>query len=190
MPKIMLVDDEKNVLSALRRTIHGMPAGSFDSVPVVETFDKPELALERAAECDFDLVISDWRMPSMSGVVFLNKLIQIQPLIARLILSAYGDFLAEQKAIQRIKIFHFINKPWCNDELSALMLQALEHRRLSLASARPSDKSVRQSCHLSELELQRIDREQPTLSPFKGETLDCSLYASEDVLAEGHRCVA
>ncbi|MEO8673760.1 MAG: response regulator [Tahibacter sp.] len=163
MPRIMLVDDERNVLSSLRRTIHAMPSELFDGPAIVETFDEPERALARAVECEFDLVISDWRMPTMSGVVFLNELIQIQPNIARLILSAYGDFLAEQTAIRRIKIFHFINKPWCNDELSSLMRQSLEHRRLLMANGRPSDKVLRQECRLSEMELRRIEREQPML---------------------------
>ncbi len=172
MPRILLVDDERNVLSSLRRTIHAMPAGTFEDATVVETFDKPALALIRAAECEFDLVVSDWRMPGMSGIAFLNELVQIQPNIARLVLSGYGDFLSEVKAISRIKIFHFINKPWDNAELRTLLQQALEHRRLLLANERPSDKELRQETHLSELELQRIDREQPMPSRFVRDTLD------------------
>ena len=178
MPRIMLVDDERNVLKSLRRTIHGMPENAFDDEAIVEIFEAPELALARAKECEFDLVIADWRMPSMSGIAFLNELIQIQPNIARLILSAYGDFLSEQKAIARIKVFHFINKPWDNDELTSLMRQALEHRRLLLANQRPSDEEMRRGSHMTELELQRFDREQPRLPHFKLETFDpVSLYA-------------
>ena len=172
MPRILLVDDERNVLSSLRRTIHAMPAGTFDDAIVIETFDRPVLALERAAQCEFDLVISDWRMPEMSGIAFLNELVQIQPHIARLVLSGYGDFLSEVKAIKRIKIFHFINKPWNNDELRTLLQQALEHRRLLIANERPSNKELRQETRLSELELQRIDREQPTPIRFTRETMD------------------
>ena len=172
MPRIMLVDDERNVLSSLRRTIHAMPTETFDGETIIETFEKPELALARAVECEFDLVISDWRMPSMSGIGFLNELIQIQPNIARLVLSAYGDFLSEVKAISRIKIFHFINKPWNNDQLRTLLKQALEHRRLLMANPRPSDKELRRETRLSEIELQRIDREQPTLHWKARETMD------------------
>lgn len=172
MIRIMLVDDERNVLSSLRRTINAMPADTFEGEVSVETFDKPELALARAEECEFDLVISDWRMPSMNGIAFLNALIQIQPNIARLVLSGYGDFLAEIKAIRRIKIFHFINKPWNNDELSLLMRQALEHRRQLIANQPLSAKELRQASRLSELELQRIDREQPRINWHPRETMD------------------
>lgn len=133
MPRILLVDDEPSILSSLRRTIHFMPAGTFDDPVVVETFDKPELALIRAAECEFDLVISDWRMPVMNGIIFLDKLIQIQPDIARLVLSGYGEFLSGAEAIKRIGVFHFISKPWNNDELKALIQGALEHRRQQIS---------------------------------------------------------
>lgn len=172
MPRILLVDDERNVLSSLRRTINAMPAGTFEDEVVVETFEKPELALKRAAECEFDLVVSDWRMPGMNGITFLNELIQIQPLIARLVLSGYGDFLSELKAINRIKIFHFINKPWDNESLRSLLVLALEHRCQMMANQRPSDEELRNESRLSEIELQRIDQEQPTLIRMKRETID------------------
>ncbi len=169
MPRIMLVDDERNVLSSLRRTIHAMSSNTFDGATIVETFDLPELALARAAECEFDLVISDWRMPSMNGITFLNELIQIQPNIARLVLSAYGDFLSEIRAIKRIKVFHFINKPWDNDELKTLICQALEHRRLLMENQRPSDKELKRESRLSEIELRRIDQQRPTSNSVKRE---------------------
>jgi two-component system, probable response regulator PhcQ len=172
MPRIMLVDDERNVLSSLRRTINAMPGNTFDGEVIIETFEKPELALKRAEECEFDLVVSDWRMPVMNGIAFLNELVQIQPTIARLVLSGYGDFLAELKAIRRIKIFHFINKPWDNDELRSLLMLALEHRHLLLSNQRPSDSELKRETRLSEIELQRIDQEQPTLLRMKRETLD------------------
>lgn len=161
--RLMLVDDEPNVLRSLRRTIHAMPEATFDGPVVVETFEKPEDALERAKVCAFDLVLSDWRMPSMNGIAFLNELIQIQPNIARLVLSGYGDFLAEIKAIHRIKIFHFINKPWSNEELRTLLRQALDHQKLLTHHQRPSDDELRRASHLSEIELRRIDQEMPTL---------------------------
>ncbi len=169
MPRIMLVDDERNVLSSLRRTIHAMPSNTFEGETSIETFDIPELALARAADCEFDLVISDWRMPSMNGITFLSELIQIQPNIARLVLSGYGDFLAELRAIKRLKIFHFINKPWDNDELKTLMAQALEHRRLLMENQRPSGKELKRESRLGEVELRRLDQQSSTPNSTKRE---------------------
>jgi two-component system, probable response regulator PhcQ len=162
MPRILLVDDEPNVLKSLRRTIMAMPETTFEDEPIIETFDKPELALARAAKCDFDLVISDWRMPSMNGIAFLQRLVSIQPDIARLILSAYGDFLADIKDIVRIKIFHFINKPWSSDELSSLMSQALEHRRTLLSHGTLRRLGHGDETLVSEGELLRIAQQAPT----------------------------
>ena len=125
-------------------------------------------ALDAMNKQRFDLVISDWRMPSMNGIAFLNQLVQIQPNIARLVLSAYGDFLSEVAAIRRINIFHFINKPWNNDELRSLMCQALEHRRAQMSgNNRPSDEELRDQYRLSEIELRRMDQEQPTIGQVK-----------------------
>jgi two-component system, probable response regulator PhcQ len=178
MPRILLVDDEPNVLSSLRRTIHAMPTGTFESEPIVETFDMPEMALQRASECAFDLVVSDWRMPGMSGIVFLNELIQLQPTIARLVLSGYGDFLKEVKAVARIKIFHFINKPWDNAELRLLLQQALEHRRLLMINQRPSVKELRQEARLSQMEIRLIDRNLPSAIRIQRESFDAMSFGS------------
>ncbi len=157
MPRIMLVDDEPSVLSSLRRTIHIMPANTFEDSVIVEVFDKPERALIRAAECEFDLVISDWRMPVMNGIEFLSELVRIQPNIARLILSGYGEFLAEVKAINRINIFHFISKPWNNDELKSLMCRALEHRRQRMISQSQSDRDPKAEARAPDMEHHRVE---------------------------------
>jgi two-component system, probable response regulator PhcQ len=135
MPRIMLVDDEPNILKSLRRCITTMPGDTFMDLPIIETFDKPRAALKRAAECAFDLVISDWRMPELNGIAFLSEFIRIQPDVARIILSGYGDFLSEASAINRVKIFVFINKPWDSAELAVLLRRVLEHRQLQVTQA-------------------------------------------------------
>ena len=78
MPRLMLVDDEVNILSSLRRALIAMPEGTFPSPLSIETFASPVQALARAHEMAFDLVISDYRMPEMDGVAFLEKLREIQ----------------------------------------------------------------------------------------------------------------
>ena len=72
MYRIMLVDDEENVLNALRCKLAHL---SYE----VETFSQPRQALARAGEVSFDLVISDYRMPSMDGVTLVKELKKIQP---------------------------------------------------------------------------------------------------------------
>lgn len=128
MPRIMLVDDEYSVLSSLRRCIHLMPKNSFQGEVIVESFERAELALQRAGECRFDLVMCDWRMPQMDGIEFLTRLIRIQPDIARIVLSAHTEFRLQTEAIKRLQLFQFISKPWNNQILCVLMRLALEQR--------------------------------------------------------------
>lgn len=169
MTRIMLVDDEYSVLSSLRRCIHLMPRNTFDGEVLVETFDRPQVALARARECEFDLVISDWRMPEMNGLTFLAELIALQPNIERLVLSAHSEFRAEVKEITRLKIFHFISKPWNNDILCALLRLALDHRRQLLANQPPTRQQRKIEGRQSELELSRLALERRPTKRFEGE---------------------
>lgn len=80
MPRIMLLDDERNVLSSLRRTILAMPSNTFDGAMTVETFDLPEQTVFgtcrrlRVRSGDLGLIHA-----VDNGITFLNELIQIQP---------------------------------------------------------------------------------------------------------------
>lgn len=181
MPRIMLVDDEPNVLSSLRRAINAMPAHLFGGTPTVETFDEPQLALERASECAFDLVISDFRMPDLDGVQFLTRLIEIQPKIARIMLSGYADLKALVSAINQVQVFRFVAKPWNNHELGASMAHALEQARILAENKRLADLVRVQEGRISEqeVELQRWEQACPGLTKIqRGE--DGSVYLEWD----------
>ena len=166
MARLMLVDDEPNILRSLRRAINAMPEERFGGKLTIETFEQPKLALARAAECAFDLVISDFRMPEMDGVVFLANLIEIQPNIARLILSGYADLQAVLAAINRAHVFRFIAKPWDDYELGTAIAQALEHRALLLENQRLADLVRLQQGQLSrqDLEMKKLEQQYPGLT--------------------------
>lgn len=166
MARLMLVDDEPNILRSLRRAINAMPEERFGGKLTIETFEQPKLALARAAEIAFDLVVSDFRMPEMDGVVFLANLIEIQPNIARLILSGYADLQAVMAAINRVQVFRFIAKPWDDYELGTAISQALEHRALLLENQRLADLVRLQQGQLSrqELETKKLEEQYPGLT--------------------------
>lgn len=128
MYRILIVDDEQNVLSALRRELHG----GYE----VETFDKPEEALERSRQAQFDLVIADYQMPGMNGIEFLKQFGKLQPDAARVVLSGQADFDAVAGAINEVHIYRFIAKPWDSAELAATLAQALAHRAMLLENRR------------------------------------------------------
>jgi two-component system, probable response regulator PhcQ len=166
MPRIMLVDDEPNVLNSLRRAIHAMPGHLFGGQVTVEAFDDPTAALERAGECAFDLVISDFRMPDLDGIQFLTRLIAIQPQIARIMLSGYADLRALVSAINEVQVFRFVAKPWNNFDLGASMAQALEQRHILQENQRLADlvRLLEGRISEEELELQRWEQACPVLT--------------------------
>ena len=128
MQRLLLVDDEQNVLNAMRREL----AGSYE----VESFISPQDALRRAKETDFALVVSDYRMPDMDGVTFLEHFSQMQPDAARLILSGQADLDALIKAINITHIYCFIAKPWDETDLKTHIQQALDYREAILENRR------------------------------------------------------
>lgn len=128
MQRILLVDDEQNVLSALRREL----TGAYE----VETFISPQDALLRAREMEFALVVSDYRMPDMDGVTFLEHFGQMQPDAVRLILSGQADRDVLIKAINVTHIYRFLPKPWSEADLKANIRQGLDYRAAILENRR------------------------------------------------------
>ena len=123
MNRILLVDDEDNILRALRRVLSNENCE-------IETFTQPVEALRRAQVANFDLFISDFRMPGLDGVQLLTAIKELQPDAMRLILSGYADLDGVLVAINQTDIYRFICKPWQDDELRLAVHQALEHRRV------------------------------------------------------------
>jgi len=132
MTSILLLDDESKVLSALQRALRVQTA-----LPDlhVETFTDPYLALNRICVYDFDLAISDYRMPRMSGVEFLQALRDVAPRTVRMMLSASTEFDTVMQAVNEAQIFRFIPKPWLPSDLELAIQLACEHRRQQPAPA-------------------------------------------------------
>jgi len=128
MKKILLVDDEQNVLNALRRELKN----HFE----IESFDNPVTALERCRDTEFDLVVADYKMPQMNGLEFLKQFGQIQPDAARLVLSGEADIDALIRTINETHIYRFLAKPWERAELLSSIQQALIYRDAILDSRR------------------------------------------------------
>ncbi len=169
MTRIMLVDDEENVLRALRRALH-VPTVSEDAFYIVEMFTSPQQALARAAEgMLFDIVISDYRMPGMDGVAFLKAFREIQPDAVRFILSGYADLSGLIGAINEARIHRFIAKPWDDYALLADIQQALEFKALQIENRLLADQVREQQGLISrqELELARLEAETPGITKVR-----------------------
>jgi DNA-binding NtrC family response regulator len=160
--RILMVDDEENILRALRRAL--APEGYQ-----VEDFTRPQAALERARSVDFDLVISDYRMPGMDGVAFLRAFKGIRPDAARIIVSGQTDLEGLQAAINQAEIYRFISKPWEQYDLRTTIRQALAHRAVEIENRRLADRVRRQQTQLDEQGrlLDRLEKEFPGISDVR-----------------------
>ncbi|BBO99720.1 response regulator [Sulfuriferula nivalis] len=184
MNRIMLVDDEKNILNALRRVlVSGIEINGRTESVEVEIFDTPVEALRRAEIVAFDLVISDYRMPEMSGVEFLKAFRNFQPNAARMILSGYADLAGLMSAINEAEIFRFISKPWNDFDLKSAISQALAFRKLMMENQRLADTVRLQQGQLTkqELALRRLEEESPGITKVNWGA-DGSVIINEDDL--------
>jgi two-component system probable response regulator PhcQ len=122
MQRILLLDDEEHVLSALRRVLRS----GFGSTLQVEAVSDPELALARLKEVPFDVVVSDYRMPLMTGSEFLGLVRYIQPHAVRMVLSASSDFDSLMQVVNDVEIFRYLTKPWVEKDVIGHVRQALD----------------------------------------------------------------
>ena len=166
--RIMLVDDERGVLNALRRVLTATPyrVGEVAAPFAVECHESPFAALERARGKAFDLFLADYRMPGLDGVGFLKTVRELQPGAVRMILSGYADLNGLIAAINEARIDRFLSKPWNDYELVCAVTQALAYRDLMLENQRLADDVRVQRGYLSpqERELRRLEEEEPGIT--------------------------
>lgn len=117
--RILCVDDERNVLRALERVF-------MDDDYEILTAGSGEEGLALLEEAEVQVILSDYRMPIMSGVEFLREVYRRWPDTVRIVLSGYADTVAVVSAINEGHIYKFVAKPWSDDELRATVEDALE----------------------------------------------------------------
>jgi DNA-binding NtrC family response regulator len=163
MKHILLVDDEPNVLLALRRVLER----AFGEEPVaIEAFASPLEALGRAQYMRYEVVVSDFRMPGMDGVTFLKAMRSLQPDSVRLILSATTDFQAVMTAVNQAEIHRYLVKPWSRDELVDTVRESLERFDRLLEDRLLADEKRVERGRLSaeERERRRLEAESPGIT--------------------------
>src|SRR5262245_66397915 len=109
---VLVVDDEVNILRALQRLLR------HEEMNVLTT-ERASDALEIVAREPVQLVVTDQRMPEMSGVDLLSKVRERQPDVVRMLLTGYTEMDVAVDAINRGQIYRLITKPWNDDELRA-----------------------------------------------------------------------
>jgi signal transduction histidine kinase len=128
-PTLLVVDDEPEVL----RSVYDLFRMGYHVV----TCERGADALKTLdAPGDIHVVMSDQRMPEMTGVEVLRHASRVRPEATRLLFTAYADIKAVIDAINQGSVFRYITKPWDTDELEAVVRQAVEQHDLIVERAR------------------------------------------------------
>lgn len=117
--KILIVDDEPANLRALERL--------FRSEHEVLTATSAVEALVALESHDVALLVSDQRMPEMSGIELLARTVALRPHMVRILLTGYTDVSSLIEAINCGYVYKYVTKPWNNEELVITVSRALQH---------------------------------------------------------------
>ena len=128
-PVVLAVDDETNILRSIQRTLHG------ENLELLLT-DTPEKAVRILESQAIDVIISDMKMPNMSGAEVLKKAAELQPSAFRIILSGYADIEMMLSAINEGKVHRYLNKPWNVQALKEVINEGVERTLLRKENAR------------------------------------------------------
>lgn len=136
--QVVILDDEENILKALTRLFR---AESYSVLTTVH----PDEALKFIAENEVKVVLSDQRMPSLSGVDFLSRVRGIKPDAIRILFTGYADVQASQDAINKGEVYRYLSKPWNDDELRMTVREAVRRYDLILENRRLFETTQRQN---------------------------------------------
>lgn len=126
---VLFLDDDVNVLNAVARMF-------MDESYGVATASNHKDALVILEKEKIKVVLSDQRMPDISGVEFLHIVKDKYPQMIRILFTAYADLTATEQAINISEVFRFINKPWNPEELMATVVIAMKHYDLAKENIR------------------------------------------------------
>lgn len=141
---LLCVDDEQNILSALRRLFR--TAGY--RILTAESGAEALALLERE---QVDLVISDMRMPQMDGAAFLTQVAQRWPQTVRILLTGYADLSSTIAAVNNGHIYRYVAKPWEDNDLKLAVQHGLEQQFLERERKRLLELTQRQNAELQDL---------------------------------------
>ncbi|MDO3529538.1 EAL domain-containing protein [Ralstonia pseudosolanacearum] len=183
-PVVLIVDDEPSILSALTRLLR-KPRYT------VLTAEGGEAGLNVLASTPVDLIISDMRMPYMSGADFLARVQARYPDTIRILLTGYSEVESVVRAINEAGIYRYLNKPWDDHDLLTTVAQALEQKRLSREAVQLTALARKQNDELRAFnagleamvlarteEVQRLARHDPLTGLYNRRVLAAELEAA------------
>ncbi len=122
-PPVLLVDDEQDILRALKRTLTSYGFG-------VLTADRPSEALKLASLYQPAVTVSDFRMPEMDGVTLLSRLREEHPNMERVLLTAYADLEAVERGVNDAGVHRVLHKPCPIGTLVSVVHESMRRARV------------------------------------------------------------
>lgn len=145
--KVLYVDDEEHNLMSFKAT--------FRIKYKVHTAISGEEAIKILNSESIDIIITDQRMPNMTGVQFLESILDEHPDPMRILLTGYADLNAVIDAVNKGKIFHYLTKPWNEEELDMTILRAYDIYKL-----RKDEKELTEKLGVTNSQLEFLLRQQ------------------------------
>ncbi len=143
---ILYVDDEMNNLISFKAT--------FRIKYNVFTAEGGAEAIKVLENNEINIIITDQRMPNMTGVEFLESILETYPEPMRILLTGYADMNAVIDAVNKGKIFHYLSKPWNEEELDMTIQRAYE-----IYNTRREDKMQTEKLEISNEQLEFLLRQ-------------------------------
>jgi len=171
--RLLLVDDEVNILSALRRLLRQ------DRYEIV-TANSGNEALEVLKSSAVDVIITDQRMPGMTGVEFLRLAKDRYPDSVRIVLSGYTELQSVTDAVNEGAVYKFLTKPWDDEQLREHVAEAFKRKEMEDENNRLQHelKLANSALAATNQELDRLLKEQEE----RIETDEVSLQITHEIL--------
>ncbi len=141
---ILFVDDEELILRAFARDMYK------NNLKVTLAHSAAE-GIEALREQAFSVVLSDFQMPGMDGVRFLEEVRRLAPDAVRILISGRADFKVAVQVINQVGLFNFVPKPWDPYELRDVIRRAMEHHAVTVENRRLSMMLTSKCAELSRL---------------------------------------
>jgi len=142
---VLYIDDEINNLNSFKAAFRR----DFN-IYVAQSAKEGRRILE---EQEIGVIITDQRMPVMTGIEFLESILNVYPDTIRILLTGFSDMNAVMDAINRGQVYKYLVKPWQNDELRLYIQNALEIYHLRL-----ENKDLAKQLKQANLELERLNK--------------------------------
>jgi response regulator RpfG family c-di-GMP phosphodiesterase len=171
--RLLLVDDEINILSALKRLLR---QDKYD----IMTANNGKEALDALKNSPVDVIVTDQRMPGMTGVEFLRLAKEFYPETIRIVLSGYTELQSVTDAVNEGAVYKFLTKPWDDVQLRGHVAEAFRRKEMADENLR-----LQQQLKIANLALETTNRELDKLLREQEERIEndeVSLQITHEIL--------